>query len=79
MIGPEAQSLLYSAQRPGLRGYPSKVMQVPNRLLWGKASFSKRVVKYCNMLPTPIVTAHSKNSFKRQLNSVGKELFAEVP
>ncbi len=79
MIGPEAQSLLYSAQRPGLRGYPSKVMQVSNRLLRGKASFLKRAVKYWNTLPTPIATANSKNSFKRQLNSVGEELFAEVP
>ncbi len=39
-------------------------------------SFSIRIVKYWNSLPTPIVTTPYINFFKRQLDS---DLFAEVP
>ncbi len=49
---------------------------------WGrrrKSPFSTRIVKYWNWLPTPIATAPSVNSFKRQLDSAWEELIAEVP
>ncbi len=65
--------------RPALRGHPFKVLQVPCRQLRRKSSFSTRVVKYWNRLPTPIVTAPSVNSFKRQFDSAWEEVFAEVP
>ncbi len=65
--------------RPGLRGHPFKVLQGPCRRLRRKSSFSKQFVKYWNRLPTPILTAPSVNSFKRQLDSAWEELFAEVP
>ncbi len=60
-------------QRPGLRGHPFKVLQGPSRRLRRKSSFSTRVVKYWNRLPTPSV-----NSFKRHLDSAWRKLFAEV-
>ncbi len=65
--------------RPGLSGLPLNVLQGPSRRLQRKSSFSTRVVKYWNRLPTPIVTAPSLNSFKRQLDSDSEEQFAEVP
>ncbi len=63
---------------PCLRGYPFKVLQGLMRCLRRKSSFSTRVVKYWSRLPTPIVTAPSVNSFKRQLDSAWEDLFAEV-
>ncbi len=65
--------------RSGLRDHHFKVMQGPSRRLRRKPSFSTRVVKYWNRLPTPIEIALSVNSFKRQLDSAWEELFAEVP
>ncbi len=56
-----------------------KIIHGPSGLLRIKSSFSIRVVKYWNRLPIPIVTAPSVNSFKRQLDSVWEELFAEAP
>ncbi len=55
--------------RPGLRGHPFKVLQGHSRHLSRKSPFSTRVVIYWNRLPTPIVTASSVNSCKRQLDS----------
>ncbi len=68
-----------SPLRPGLIGHPFKVLQGPIRRFRRKLSFSIRVAKYWNRLPTPIVTTPSVNSFKRQLDSAWEEMFAEVP
>ncbi len=65
--------------RPGFRGHPFKCQQGPSRRLRRKSSFSIRVVKYWNRLPTSIVTAPPINSFKRQLDSAWDELVSEVP
>ncbi len=64
--------------RPGLRGHPFKVLQGPSRRLRRKSSFSIRGIIYWTRLPTPIVTAPSVNSFKRQLDPTWEELFPEV-
>ncbi len=69
---------LHSLNRRRLRGdlrrigpqplfYPEKVLQGCSQHLQRKSSFSTRVVKYWNRLPTPIVTAPFVNSFKRRL------------
>ncbi len=65
--------------RPGLRGHPFKVLQGPYRRLRRKLSFSIRLVKYWNRLPTSTAIAPSVNACKRQLDSAWEELFAEVP
>ncbi len=39
----------------------------------------KVVIKYCNRLTTPVVTAPSVNSVNRQLASTWDEMFTEVP
>ncbi len=63
----------------GLRGYPLNVLQGAYRRLRRNSFSSIRVVKYCNRLPTPIVTALFVNSFKVQGDSAWEELLAEVP
>ncbi len=74
----ESSLFFIPAVRQGLRGHPLKVLQGPSRCLRSKGSFSTQVNKWWNRLPTPIATAPSVNSFKRQLDSVWKELFAGV-
>ncbi len=64
---------------PGLKGNPFKVLQDPTRPLRRKSSFSTRVVKYWNRIPTPIATAHPVNFFKRQVDLAWEELLAEAP
>ncbi len=68
-IRPGPQPLFIPTLQPGLSGNPFKALQGPSRRLRRKSSFSIRVVKYWNWLPTPIVTATSVISFKRQLES----------
>ncbi len=48
--------------------FAAKVLQGRSQYLRRKSSFSTRVVKYWNRLPTPIVTAPFVNSFRRQLD-----------
>ncbi len=64
---------------PGLRDHPLKVLQGPRRRVRRKSSFSTWALKCWDRLPTPIATAPSVNSFKRQLDSPWEELFADVP
>ncbi len=74
-IGPRPQPLFYSvcATRLSRSSFQRSAGPLP-----APSSCSTRVVKHWNRLPTSIVTAPSANSFKGELDSVWKEMLANV-